>query len=164
VLRPYQAPLEGAAAFHIARQCESGESVWLIHDSEVELAKACGIGDYFDLRNLAIGNSEAEYAREVAGGGQDEPHLAINKRRLYEASLLRDGDGTHPWSSFARRIPRLPGGSAAYSQQIPSRKGASMTSYDAACVGPRVTERVYEEFARELGRLETLAKLRSIRA
>ena len=39
-----------------------------------------------------------------------------------------------------------------------------MTSYDAACVGPRVTERVYEEFARELGRLETLAKLRSIRA
>jgi hypothetical protein len=83
-----------AAAFHIARRLERGESVWLIQDSEVELAKACAIGDYFDLRDFAIGNSEAEYAREMAGGGQDEPHLAIDKRWLYEASHLREGDGT----------------------------------------------------------------------
>ena len=65
-----------AAAFHIARRRERGESVWLIQNSEVELAKASGIGDYFDLRNLAIGNS----------GGQ-EISAGCMKRAIYEKAI-----------------------------------------------------------------------------
>ena len=90
---PLTTPHEGAAvilswiaaAFHIAGRRERGESVWLIQDSEVGLAKAYGIGDYLDLRKLAIGNSGVQ---EISAG--------CTKRATYEKAIA-------PWSSFARR-------------------------------------------------------------